>query len=126
VPQPSAIPYARAWKIALRTVHLMAVSVVVGGYLFGASTGQLRFPWAVSVATGVGLALMEAYPSLRFLFEGWWLLVVAKLALLGFLRVAQAHRAAILLAVIALAAVGSHMPARFRHYSLRYGRDIEN
>ena len=35
------------------------------------------------------------------------------------------YRVAILAAVIILASVGSHMPARFRYYSILHGRMLE-
>jgi hypothetical protein len=113
-----SIPHARAWNIALRTVHLMTTSMFVGGYVFGASSVQLRPLLHVSIATGVGLALVETYPSLHFIFEGWGLFLLAKLALLHFVVTAQSHRIPIILAVVGLAGVGSHMPGKLRHYSV--------
>jgi len=120
-----SIPYARAWNIALRTAHLMGTSMLVGGYAFGASADQLKPLLYLSIATGVGLVVVEAYPSLLFVFEGWGLFLLTKLALLGLVPFAHHYRVSILLAIIALAAVGSHLPARFRHYSLLYGKIIE-
>jgi hypothetical protein len=120
-----SIPYARAWNIVLRTAHLMATSFLVGGYAFGASADQLKPLLSLSIATGIGLIVVEAYPSLHFVFEGWGLFLLCKLAVLGFLPFAHRYRVTILLAIIALAAVGSHVPARFRHYSLLYRKTIE-
>jgi hypothetical protein len=122
--QPPSIPYGRLYKIALRTVPLMAISVLVGGHAFSAPAGALRPLLYVAAATGVGLILLEAYPSLHFVFEGWGLLLLAKLALLCCIPFAWKQRLPILLAVVALASIGSHMPARFRHYSLLYRRVI--
>jgi hypothetical protein len=113
-----ALPGARLCKIALRTVHLMVTSVLVGGHAFGAPARSL-IPWlCVAIATGVGMVFYEAYPSLSFLFEGWGLMLLAKLALLCVVPFTGRLRLPILLAVVALASIASHMPRRLRHYSL--------
>lgn len=112
-----SIPYARACNIALRTAHLMTTSMFVGGYVFSAPAGQLRFLLHLAIATGVGLILIETYPSLHFVFEGWGIFLLVKLALLHFVATQQ-HRVLLILAVIALACVGSHMPGKLRHYSV--------
>lgn len=124
VPQetPRTLPRGRVFKIALRTAHLMATSVLVGGYAFSAPATRLA-PWLyAAIATGVGMTLFEAYPRLDFLFEGWGLMLLVKLALLWRLGVASQARLPILLAVVALASIGSHMPRRWRHYSLLHRR----
>jgi hypothetical protein len=120
------IPHVRAWKISLRTVHLIAASILVGGYAFAAPAAQLRLPLFTVVASGTGMVLLEAYPRLDSVFQGWALLTWAKLALLCLVPHAGRYRLAILMAVIVLASIGSHMPARFRHYSLLYRRVIKD
>jgi hypothetical protein len=100
----------------------MSTSVLVGGYAFGAPASRL-LPWLyVAIATGVAMIFYEAYPRLDFLFEGWGLMLVIKLALLGALGFASRARLPILLAVVAVASIGSHMPRRWRHYSLLHRR----
>ena len=57
--EPLSIPHGRAYKVALRTVHLMAISVLVGGHAFSAPVSALR-PWLyVAIATGAGMILLE-------------------------------------------------------------------
>ena len=123
--EPLPIPHARLYKVTLRTVHLMAISVLVGGHAFGASVGELKPLLYVAIATGAGMILLETGPSLHFVFEGWGLLLLAKLVLLCWIPFAWEQRFPILLVVVALASIGSHMPARFRHYSLLYRRVIK-
>ncbi len=116
-----AIPYARALSIALRTLHILAISILVGGHAFGASADQLRPLLFGAIVTGVGMATIETYPTFHFLHQGWGLLVLLKLALLCVVPFAWSHRLPILIAVIVIGSVGSHMPRKFRHYSLIYG-----
>jgi len=78
--EPLSIPHARLYKVTLRTAHLMATSVLVGGHAFGAPVSALRPLLYVAIATGAGLILLETGPSLHFVFEGWGLLLLIKLA----------------------------------------------
>jgi hypothetical protein len=103
----------------------MATSVLVGGHAFGAPPHEL-LPWLyAAVATGVGMTLFEAYPSLNFLFQGWGLMLLAKLALLCMIPFAGKVQFPILLIVVAIASIASHMPGRFRHYSVLDRRVIK-
>jgi hypothetical protein len=117
----SGIPYERAWKIAFRTLHIVAISFLVGGHAFGASADQLRPLLYGAIVTGVGMATLEAYTSFQFIHQGWGLLLLLKLVMLCVIPFAWSHRLPILIAVIVIGSVGSHMPRKFRHYSLLYG-----
>ncbi len=121
----TGIPYARAWNIAARTTHLAVTSVLVGGHVFDVAKAQL-LPWLyATLVTGLVLTFLEAFPKLRWFYQGRGLLVIAKLALLASIPWAWEYRALILLAVIVLASVGSHMPARFRYYSFVHRRVLD-
>jgi hypothetical protein len=120
-----SLPYPRFFKIAFRTAHLMAISTLVGGHAFGGPVSTLKPVLYVAIVTGGGLIFLETYPSLHFLFELWWLMVLGKLILLCLIPFFWARRFPILLVVVAIASVGSHMPLRFRHYSLLYRKVIK-
>ena len=121
MPTPSvvcpAIPYARAWSILFRTLHLLAVSILVGGHAFNAPIDPLRPMLYLAIGSGIGMAFIEAFPSWRVLFQGWGILVAIKLALLCAIPFAWSHRFAILVVVLVIASVGSHMTKRLRHWS---------
>jgi hypothetical protein len=123
--EPLPIAHARLYKVTLRTAHLMAISVLVGGHAFSAPVSALRPLLYVAIATGAGMILLEAGPSLHFVFEGWGLLLLGKLVLLCCIPFAWKQRLPILLAVVAIASIGSHMPKNLRHYSLLYRRVIK-
>ena len=123
--EPVSLPYSRVCKIALRTAHLMAISVLVGGHAFHAPKDAL-LPWLyAAIVTGAGMILFEAYPSLGFVFQGWGLMLFAKLALLCCIPFAWNARFPILLVVVAIASLSSHMPGKLRHYSVLYRRVIK-
>ena len=120
-----SLPHARAWNIALRTAHLAATGILLGGHVFNAEEGQLRFLLYLSVATGVGLMALEAYPSCRWIYQARGVMVLVKLALLCLIPVLWEYRVAILLLVLVIASVGSHMPKRFRLYSFVHRRVLD-
>lgn len=122
--QSHSIPFHRAWSIALRTIHLMATGILLGGHAFHAPVSSLRPMLYLAIVSGAGMAALESYPNLHFLTEGGGVMVLAKLALLCTIPFAWDHRFPILLVVVAIASIGSHMPARFRHYSFVYGADV--
>ena len=123
--RPRSIPHVRAWNVTLRTLHLMATGTLLGGHVFGATADQLAPLLYAAITTGAGLIALEAWPTLHFVFEGWGLMVLAKLTLLCIVLFAWGYRVPLLLAVVALGSIGSHMPARFRHYSFYYRRVIK-
>ena len=117
------LPHARAWNIAARTAHIAATGVLVGGHAFNAPRDDLYPILWLAIITGAALIFLEAFSvRLRWLAQGRGLMVVVKLVLLLFIPLAWSLRLPILLAVIVLASVGSHMPARFRYYSIVDGK----
>jgi hypothetical protein len=113
------------WNVASRTVHLAAISVLLGGHVFGVSPDRL-LPWLwVAIATGSALMAIEMYPSIDWLAQGAGLSVLFKLALLLVVPFAWAWRVPILFGVLVVASVGSHMSGRYRHYSVVYHRNMK-
>lgn len=126
-PEPArSVPLERGWNIVLRTVHLIGISVVLGGYYWGVDSLRLRPALALAVLSGLGLAGLEIYKTLHWIFLGKGLFVLAKLGLLSALPFAGGAAVSLLLAAVVLASVGAHMPARYRHYSVRLGRPLRS
>ncbi len=117
---------ARAWNIALRTAHIAAMGVLLGGYAFnvGQFDKSLLLPSLLLTAgTGVALGALEAGPRLIWFHQGRGLMTLAKLGLLcavPLLEDRPAARLTVLLGVVVMASVGSHMTARWRYYSVIY------
>ena len=108
----------RWWNIGLRTGHLAAMAVLVGGHAFDVPPERLAIALAATLLSGAALALSEAGPHLLWFHQLRGLMTLAKLVLLGMIPWVWAYRFPILLVVVAIASVGSHMPARFRYYSV--------
>lgn len=116
-----AIPHARVCSIAFRTLHILAISILVGGHAFNAPVEQLRPLLYLAIVSGIGMAVIEAYPSFQSLLQGWGLLTLSKLAVLCVIPFAWKYRFPILVVVLIIGSVGSHMTKKLRHYSLLYG-----
>jgi len=123
---PRRIPYDRGINIALRTAHLMTFGILLGGHVFDVSADRLILLLYLTIASGVGLVLLELYTSCRWIYLGKGAMVILKVALLIAAGVWWEQRVVLLLLVVLVGSVGSHMPARFRYYSLIHGRVVSD
>jgi hypothetical protein len=120
------LAHGRAWNVGARTVHLAATGALVGGHVFGVQADVL-LPWLwVGIASGAVMLAVELYTSFDWLTQVGGLAVAAKLALLCAIPFAWSARVPLLFAVVAIAGVGAHMPGKYRHYSVLYGRVIKD
>lgn len=112
-------PPARFAGLVLRTAHLFAMAVFVGG-VWLAAPAEAVAPWrTAAVGTGVLLLASEvSHDPRRWLWQLAGLAVVAHVLSLGL--VAVDGRLATALAVV-VGAAGSHAPKRIRKWSIRGG-----
>ncbi len=111
-------------SIAFRTLHLAAFGVLLGGHTFTVEAERLLLYLWLTILSGLGLIALEVYAvGLYWLFLGKGIMVLVKLGLLLLIPFFWEARVLLLLLVVAIASVGSHMPARYRHYSLLH-RDV--
>jgi hypothetical protein len=118
------VPGERGINIALRTAHLMTSGILLGGHAFDVPAHRLILFLYLTIASGAGLILLDLYSSCRWIYLGKGVTVILKLALVIAAGVWWEHRVVLLLLVVLIGSVGSHMPARFRYYSLIHGRTI--
>ena len=119
------LPGARAWSIAFRTLHLAAFGILLGGHTFAVDAEKLLPSLWLTILSGIGLIALEVYAvGLYWVFLGKGITVLVKLGILLAVPFFWEARILLLLLVVGIASVGSHMPARFRHYSFLHGRVI--
>ena len=119
------LPGARAWSVAFRTLHLAAFGVLLGGHAFGVEAERLLPSLWLTILSGIGLIVLELYAGgLYWIFLGKGITVLVKLGILLAIPFFWDARVLLFLLVVGIASVSSHMPARFRHYSLLHGRVI--
>jgi hypothetical protein len=119
----------RAINILLRTAHIAAAGILLGGHAFDVARGRLVWSLWLTIGTGAALGAVEAGGRLLWFHQGRGLLTLAKLGLLLLVPLLWHHwhlRLTVLLAVVVIASVGSHMPARFRYYSVIYKRVVSS
>jgi hypothetical protein len=122
-PEPPRRPaFGRATSIGLRTAHLAITGILLGGHAFNAPASSLRPVMLLVIASGAGLAALDSYKTFDWIHQGWGVMLISKLALLCMVPFAWNFRVPILLTIVVIASVESHMPARFRHYSILYRR----
>jgi hypothetical protein len=125
---PRHFPWARPAQLALRSLHIAAMALVVGGIPFGADFGTLRNAILLTGISGLLLFAIDLARDAAYLGQGSGVAVLLKLGLLGLGALQPAHRLTWYLAATLVASVGSHMPGDWRHFSflswkvMRYSR----
>ena len=114
----SSLLESRATNIAIRTAHIAAMGILLGGHAFNVPKADLVFSFWCCMGTGLALVASEAGPRLLWLHQGRGLMTLAKMVLIGSVAFFWDYRLPILLVVVVIGSVGSHMPARFRYYSV--------
>ncbi len=121
---PRPVSPRRLLQLLLRSAHLAAMGIVLGGCFLGLEYHPLRHAIWVTLGTGAALLGMDIAKDAAILHQGSGLFVLLKLALLGLGNVFPQHRFGWYLAATLVASFGSHMPGSWRHYSVRYGREM--
>ena len=117
-PSQSSLLSPRVWNIAMRTAHIAAMGILLGGHAFDVPKADLETSHWWCIATGIVLLALESGVGLLWFHQGRGLMTLAKMALIGLVPFFWDYRLPILLLVVVIASVGSHMPARFRYYSV--------
>ncbi len=118
------LPYARGISILFRTLHIAAIGILLGGHVFAIPESRLLLWLYLSIVSGTGLIGIELYSSCKWVYQGKGVLVLVKLLLIVAVVVFWEQRVWLLLMVLVIGSVGSHMPGRFRYYSIRHRRVI--
>ncbi len=122
---PRSLRWARPVQVALRTVHVAAMALVLGGLAFDVPDARLHAAGVVTVASGVGLLAVELARTGVFLYTGAGAASLLKLALLGLGVAFPVARFELYLAATLVASVGSHMSGSWRHWSLLDRRTLK-
>lgn len=115
---PRDLRRARPAQVALRTVHVAAMAVVLGGLAFDVPAERLHLAGLLTVASGVGLLAVELARTGVFLYTLAGAVTIGKLGLLALGQAFPAARFELYLAATLVASVASHMSWRWRHFSL--------
>jgi hypothetical protein len=120
------IPGARAAQVLLRSLHIVAMALVLGGIARGASFEDLQIPILWTVLTGLLLLILDLARRCLALSQGSGVALLLKLAALGLGNLFPAARLEWYLAATFIASIGSHMPGDWRHFDFLKWRVIES
>jgi len=103
----------------------MTFGTLLGGHVFDVDHSRLLPFLLATVVTGAALMALEVASTCAWLFMAKGVTVLLKLLVLAMVPLFWEHRISVFLLVVVIASIGSHMPSRFRHYSLLPTRSAE-
>lgn len=115
-PEPRHFPGQRWVNIAMRSVHLVGVAGIGGGFLFDLNRAAWEIYWLLTLASGVALSLLYLWSTCAWIIELKGLAIVVKTALLGLALAVPEARGELFVLIIAISGMIAHAPARVRGY----------
>ena len=116
------VPYMRAVRTTLRALHLIAFGALYGGHVYGIAAERLLPALLATVASGAALMSLEMYHTPLWLVQIRGLATVVKIVLVAAVGLFWPWRVWLLTLAIVIGGVVSHMPGRYRYYSVIHGR----
>ena len=122
LPPHRDFPGQRWVRISLRTAHLLFMGLLLGGVAKGFPMSELPLAYWGTLITGSLFALAEVYNTVAWLYQvkGW--VVMIKIVLMGAAGVSQENALWFLGAAVVLGGISSHMPGKYRYYSILHGK----
>ena len=111
-------------NISLRTLHIIGVAGMGGGYLYQAPAQDWRPYLILTLATGIVMLIIEIFSNAIFLVQVRGIAVLLKTALFILIPWAGQAQLEILILVLVISGIVSHAPANIRYYSLYHRRMI--
>ena len=125
-PKQSRTFTGQRWvNILLRTLHLLGMAGVGGGYFYAAVDDSWLGFLYLTLASGVSMMWLSIWSN------GIWLLqlrghaILLKVLLLGLMLVWPEYKFSLLVVVILISGLISHAPGSVRYYSIFYRRRID-
>jgi hypothetical protein len=114
----------RVLRTSLRTAHIVAFSALYGGHVYGVAPERLVPALIATIATGGAFMALEVYSAPVWLVQVRGVATLVKLVLVASVAVLWDWSVFLLTIVTAIGVVTSHMPGRYRYYSLLHRRDV--
>ncbi len=124
--EPRALAGERTLRTGLRCAHLAAFGAYYGGHLFAVAPERLGPALSAVLITGFAFALFEVWRSPLFAVQVRGAATALKVALLLASAGHEALRIPLLTLIVVIGGISSHMPSRYRYYSLLHGRVVRS
>lgn len=115
--QSRFFPGQRWVNISLRTLHLVGLAGLGGGFIYPIEAHVWRPFLDLTIWSGMGLVLIAIWNNGSWLVELRGQAILLKLVLLALIPLWPELRLPLFVSVIVLSGVMSHAPASVRHYS---------
>jgi hypothetical protein len=119
-----SLPRVRALRTSLRTAHVVAFSTYYGGHVYGVAADRLVPALVATIVTGGAFLALELWSAPVWLVQIRGVATFVKLALIASVAVLWDWRIFLLTLVMVIGVVNSHMPSRYRYYSLLHRREV--
>ena len=114
----------RSLRTGLRTAHVVAFAALYGGHVYGVAAERLLPALIATIATGGVFLALEVWSAPVWLVQIRGVAALVKIALVASVAVFWDWRILLLTLVMAIGVVTSHMPGRYRYYSLLHWREV--
>ena len=121
---PRPLPGVRPIRTAFRTAHLLAFGTLYGGHVYSIPLQRLWPALLATVASGGALMALEIYRTPLWLGQVRGVATLVKIGLVVAVAVYWDLRLWLLTAAVIIGGVVSHMPGRYRYYSLIHGHPV--
>ena len=116
---------AKRWtKISLRTLHLLTVTGVGGGILFGLEKDLWINYWWLALVSGALMMVIDIVSNPVWVVQVRGLVIFLKLILLALLGQDPGLDRVLLIVIIVISAIISHAPGKLRYYSVFHRKTI--
>lgn len=123
--EPRYLPGNRWLNVFLRTLHLVGIAGIGGGYFYVAQDETWHLFQDLCLISGTLLALLFIYSSGIWLLQLRGLVILFKLLLFYTIFLWPSLGVALLILILILSGWIAHAPARIRYYSPFHRRRIE-
>ncbi|MCH8885454.1 MAG: hypothetical protein IIC13_02590 [SAR324 cluster bacterium] len=125
-PKPMRDFKGQRWvRIFLRTWHLLSMGFLLGGSGYGLTLAEQPLALWSTFLSGLVFSLLELYATSVWLFQLKGQAVIVKFLLLGAAVISPRNALAFLVTAVIVGGVSSHMPGKYRYYSIYHGRVIK-
>ena len=125
-PRPQRDFKGQRWaRISLRTWHLLSFGFLLGGTAQGYPLTDQTWALWNTFLSGMVLSGLELHATCVWLFQLKGQAVLVKFLLLGAAVAAPGGGMPFLIAAVVIGGISSHMPGKYRYYSLYHGRSIK-
>jgi hypothetical protein len=120
--QPGPYKDGLRWlNISARTAHIAVAGVVFGGVMLQTAHDRLAVWHYLAIASGAALLFIEWRHDPAWPHRGKGLLVHLHVLLGVLVHIAPGLAVLLLWGVVVSGSIGSHMPRRYRHWSILHG-----